>query len=227
MPLCLWCCWSSKEARCEFEASARKRLRRVARSAPRLFGKPGFVLNSKQVVTFAGKQGSSLTSTSPHVSRAVKSSTPSSSDTTQTSYSQPSNASQRDRNVEQMIRESATANSESRAKSGIGGLFRPGSSKNYSGLPTTTFKRPPLKTDPITNDRTQEGHDGWAKDPSRDSGLSSSSPCSPLGLDLLEPSPQRSERSPLSTPRLPARRSFIPCRKPPNFQLIPLSSHIR
>jgi hypothetical protein len=38
--MCLWCCWSSAEARRNFQTSARRTLRRAARSAPRLLKKP-------------------------------------------------------------------------------------------------------------------------------------------------------------------------------------------
>jgi hypothetical protein len=61
VPMCLWCCWSSAEARHEFEANARKTLRRAARSTPRPFNKPSLSMSSQRIRDIgAGKRKRSV-----------------------------------------------------------------------------------------------------------------------------------------------------------------------
>lgn len=175
--MCLWCCWSSTEARREFEETARKTLRRAARSAPRLFEKPALATNPRKNTSVGdGKHTSPLdrccqtpTSKSPYATRPSAVTTnsarvhPFSYRATHSSYPRCRSAARSNREKgEAVVKEPITTSSEPDTQCGIDGGRGTGSGENNSG--PTTVQHPRLTADVLPNGHAITRHKGKAKD---------------------------------------------------------------
>ncbi|KAF9448557.1 hypothetical protein P691DRAFT_800577 [Macrolepiota fuliginosa MF-IS2] len=200
--MCLWCCWSSTEAQHDFEANAgRKTLRRAARSAPRLFGKPVVATNSRKTTAGAAgkyqrsrRHGQTPTSKSPHATR-LSAVNPISATVYPSSYRATGSccpwhltATRRNRGREEVIRVPIRASSEPDTECGFG--YGTGSGANKCG-PTPVFIHPRLTADVLPNDHALSGHKAKAKDTT--SGFTRPS-CSSSSCNRSPPGPGFPER---------------------------------